>query len=439
MRLTHTRRNAFAILPGLLLCLLLAQTTAVAPLATAAQQRRFNGTGREVMLQGFHWTSYDPAKNGNKRWYRIINENAQVIKDAGFDLVWFPPPSRSAAGDNSYLPTEWFTFDNGYGNRDELRQAVAALKPQTLSVCDIVINHRCGIATGGADFGSPAFGTAAQNKQAVVTGDDCNCGTGRAEERHKSGDACEGNDAGRDLDHTSARVQTKVKEFLRKLKTEIGFAGWRYDQVRGYHGRHIGTYNDATNPVVSVGEYWDDGAQKVIDWIDETEGKSMAFDFPTRALLVDATLNGNYSRLKTLAGKPPGAIGLWPEMSVTFIENHDTEPVRDEGSKRFPDNKIMQGYVYILTHPGIPCVFWRHFFDQGDAQRAQLKKLIALRRQAGVTSRSNVFIEPNTQGKYAAIINDRLAMKIGPAPWSPPGTGWTLALDGPDYAVWKKQ
>jgi hypothetical protein len=53
-------------------------------------------------------------------------------------------------------------------------------------------------------------------------------------------------------------------------------------------------------------------------------------------------------------------------MSVTFIENHDTEPVRDGGNKRFPDDKVMQGYVYILTHPGIPCVFWRHFFDQGE-------------------------------------------------------------------------
>jgi alpha-amylase len=71
-------------------------------------------------------------------------------------------------------------------------------------------------------------------------------------------------------------------------------------------------------------------------------------------VLVDATLNGHYGRLKTLAGKPPGLIGLWPEMSVTFIENHDTESVRDNGSRRFPDNKIMQGYVYIraCNHAG---------------------------------------------------------------------------------------
>ncbi len=436
MRLANTRRNRFSALAYVLLCLVLAQP-ATPGAAVAVTPSRYNGTGREVMLQGFHWTAYDPTKNGNKHWYRIIAENAQPIRAAGFDLVWFPPPSRSAAGDNSYLPTEWLTLDNSYGNKDELKQAVAALKP-TLALCDIVINHRCGSATGGADFTSPAFGNAVQNRAGVVAGDDCNCGTGHAEERHNNGDACEGNEAGRDLDHINPRVQAKVKAFLRMLQQEIGFAGWRYDQVRGYNGAHIGTYNDATRPVLSVGEYWDDNAQKVVDWVDETGGKSMAFDFPTRAALVAATRNGDYSRLKTLAGKPPGLIGLWPEMSVTFIENHDTEPVRDEGSKRFPDNKIMQGYVYILTHPGIPCVFWRHFFDQGAAQRAQLIKLIALRKQAGITSRSNVFIEPDTQGKYAAIINDKVAMKLGPAAWSPPGAGWQLALDGPDYAVWTR-
>jgi alpha-amylase len=400
------------------------------------QPQRYNGRGHEVMLQGFHWTSYDPARNGNKRWYRIIAENAAVIKDAGFDYIWFPPPSRSAAGDNGYLPTEWHVLDNGYGSKSELRQAIAALNP-ALALCDIVINHRCGSATAGADFFKPSFGNAEQNRRAIVANDECNCGKGAAEERHHDGEQSEGNNAGRDLDHTNARVQAEVKRFLLKLKNEFGFAGWRYDQVRGYNGAHIGTYNDASQPVLSVGEFWDNDAQKVVDWVDETGGKSMAFDFPTRQALVDATLSQAYGRLKTIAGKPPGLIGLWPEMSVTFIENHDTEPVRDSGSKRFPDDKIMQGYVYILTHPGIPCVFWRHFFDQGEAQKTQISKLIAIRERVGITSRSNVFIEPDTNGKYAAIIDDKVAIKIGPAAWSP-GTGWQVALDGRDYAVWTK-
>ena len=437
MNLPRAQRHLKSVLRIILASVLLLTNLAVMSATRSIEVQRYNGTGKEVMLQGFHWTSYNPLNNGNKRWYRIIAENAGVIKGAGFDYVWFPPPSRSAAADNSYLPTQWYALENGYGNKDELKEAVAALKP-ALALCDIVINHRCGNATSEADFVNPAFGNAEQNKAAIVTDDDCHCGKGKTEESHHDGSLCEGNTAGRDLDHTNSRVQAKVREFLRKLKNEIGFAGWRYDQVRGYNGSHIGQYNDATKPVLSVGEYWDNNAQKVVDWVDETGGKSMAFDFPTRNALVVATLNHDYGQLKTLAGKPTGLIGLWAEMSVTFIENHDTEPVRDGGSKRFPDDKIMQGYVYILTHPGIPCIFWRHFFDQGERQQAQIKKLIAIRKKAGITSRSNVFIEPITDGKYAAIIEGKVAMKLGPAPWSP-GDGWEVALDGPDYAVWTRR
>ena len=437
MCLSHTRRSWRPLFQSLLIWLLVSASLAGTSVTRIADPPRYNGTGREVMLQGFHWTSYDPVNNGNKHWYRIISENANVIKNAGFDYVWFPPPSRSAAADNSYLPTEWYALENGYGNKDELKQAVKALKP-TLALCDIVVNHRCGSATGGADFTNPAFGNAEQNKTAVVAGDECNCGRGRPEEQHNKGETCESNNAGRDLDHTNPLVQAKIKDFLRKLKSEIGFAGWRYDQVRGYNGLHIGTYNDASRPVLSVGEFWDNSAQKVVDWVDETGGKSMAFDFPTRDALVGAVSSRDYGRLKTQAGKPPGLIGLWSEMSVTFIENHDTEPVRDGGTKRFPDDKLMQGYVYILTHPGIPCVFWRHFFDRGEEQKAKIVKLIAIRKNAGITSRSGVFIEANTDGKYAAKIDDKVAMKIGAAPWSP-GDGWEVVLDGPDYAVWTKK
>jgi alpha-amylase len=272
----------------------------------------------------------------------------------------------------------------------------------------------------------------------VVKDDECQCGKGSTEQKHRDGERCEAIDAGRDLDHTNQLVQVKIKEFLSKLKNEIGFVGWRYDMVRGFLGSHVGQYNDASRPTLSVGEFFDDRTQKVIDWVDETGGKSMAFDFPTRQLLVNATLKQDYSQLKNLAGKAPGMIGVWSEMSVTFIENHDTEPVRDGGQKRFPDDKIMQGYVYILTHPGIPCVFWRHFFDQGDEQKAKLIKLISIRKTAGIHSKSRVFIEPDTNGKYAAIIDDKVAMKIGPSAWSPAGSGWKVALDGPDYAVWTR-
>ena len=29
----------------------------------------------------------------------------------------------------------------------------------------------------------------------------------------------------------------------------------------------------------------------------------------------------------------------------------------------FPSEHVMLGYAYILTHPGVPCILWEHYFD----------------------------------------------------------------------------
>lgn len=37
---------------------------------------------------------------------------------------------------------------------------------------------------------------------------------------------------------------------------------------------------------------------------------------------------------------------------------------------------ILQGYAYILTHPGLPSVFYDHFYDLGDSYHVQIAKLV---------------------------------------------------------------
>lgn len=46
--------------------------------------------------------------------------------------------------------------------------------------------------------------------------------------------------------------------------------------------------------------------------------------------------------------------------------------------------------MYLLTHPGTPCVFWDHLHD--GHLRPVLRRLISIRQQAGVHCRSSVAI-----------------------------------------------
>lgn len=399
--------------------------------STAASAGPLDGNSSDVMLQGFHWRSTETSP-----WWGVIQGKASDIKNSGFTMVWFPPSGDSAAKEG-YLPRQLYVQSSSYGTEAQLKGAIGALRTYGVkSIADIVVNHRVG-TTNWADFTNPTWGS-----WSVVRGDEWTSATGN----YDTGD---GFSAARDLDHTNGTVQSDLKGWMSWLKSSIGYDGWRYDYVKGYGGSYVGGYNSATVPYFSVGELWTDlnlndvnpHRQLIMDWINATGGNSGAFDFTTKGILQQAVQYNEFWRLKASDGKPQGAIGWWPAKSVTFIDNHDTGPSSPSGGQNhwpFPSDKVMQGYAYILTHPGIPCVYWVHFYDWGHA--AAIKSLIAARKEKGVTSTSAVSIQAADTSKYAAIITGNtgsLAMKIGYGAWSP-GTGWTLVNSGTNWAVWKK-
>ncbi|MBU8895116.1 alpha-amylase [Corallococcus sp. M34] len=397
--------------------------------AVSASAGELDGNSSAVMLQGFHWRSQE-----TKPWWNVIQSNAASIAAGGFTMVWLPP-SGDAASLEGYLPRRLSVQDSAYGTEAQLKAAIAALHGQGVRVlADVVINHRVG-TTGWADFTFPTWGCSA-----VVAGDEWTGACGGAD----SGD---GFSAARDLDHSKTFVQTDLIAWLNWMKTTIGYDGWRYDYVKGYAGSYVGQYNAATSPYFSVGELWTDlnlanpdaHRQLIMNWLDATGGRSAAFDFTTKGLLQQAVQYNEFWRLKDSQGKPAGAMGWWPAKTVTFIDNHDTGPSYPSGGQNhwpFPSDKVMQGYAYILTHPGVPTVYWVHYYDWNQA--AEINKLIQVRRAKGVTSTSAVNIVAADTSRYAAIITGNtgsVAMKIGPGAWTP-GAGWTLATSGSNYAVW---
>jgi alpha-amylase len=83
-------------------------------------------------------------------------------------------------------------------------------------------------------------------------------------------------------------------------------------------------------------------------------------------------------------------------------------------------------------------VYWVHYFDWGTTNQNAIKTMISIRKSKGITNTSAVSIQAADSSKYAAIITGntgKVAMKIGWGSWSP-GTGWTLATSGTNYAIW---
>lgn len=406
---------------------------------TPGPQRRVDAAGSPaVMLQGFHWYADSYWLHPPRGWWGVLAQNAADVGRSGFDLVWFPPVSSG-----SYYPTEWYNLESQWGRKDVLVEAVNAMHSAGVKVvADVILNHRNG-KTNWLDFKNPDWAST------VIVRNDEVWDQPPYAHLQRSPNYDEGqNDTGcRDLDHRDMQVRQDAKIFMRWLRNTIGFDGWRYDMVKGYSPRHIQDYNEASSPAFSVGEYYDSNRQLITDWIDGTDNSSgkanasSAFDFSTRFSLIAAVEGDRYELLND-NNRPSGLIGWWPSKAVTFVENHDTSP-RDpdflpNASKQYRDSRMM-GYAYILTHPGIPCVFWPHFFDWGTQYRGRIRALISARKNAGITSTSEVRILTATNGLYAAVITGAaqwVALKMGSDMNWQPGPGWTLAASGEKYAVW---
>jgi alpha-amylase len=396
----------------------------------------------DVMLQGFNWVSW---KN-NTSWYNVVSSKSTELQAIGIDAIWLPPPSKTA--DNpGYIPTVWYDLNSKYGTQTQLVSLINNLHSKNIKVlADIVINHRGG-TTGFYDFSTPSWNTPNQ-RYSIVNNDDCNCGTGASDFdpvsfNLKSPGESGGFGAGRDLDHTNSEVRQGIKDWMNWLKNTIGFDGWRYDFVHGYHGKYIKEYNNATNPYFSVGEILEGDRQRIANWLNLTkdgsaDANSTAFDFATKSALQNAFNDNNLSYLKDSQGKASGLIGWWPGKAVTMLDNHDTGSFPNQGHWVFPSQHIEKGYAYILTHPGVPMVFWDHLFDYGQQVNSSIKKLIAIRKRNILKSNSTLNIVAAQQNLYAAIIDNKVAMKLGSGSWSPSGSDWTIAASGTDWAVWEK-
>ena len=377
-------------------------TTLAAVLASVnmfAQGWPANHSG--VMLQGFYWDSYFDSK-----WTNLEAQAPELSKY--FNLVWIPQ-SANCGGDKSmgYDDFYWFTnYNSSFGNEKELRSLIQTFKSNGIgTIADVVINHRKNVSNW-VDFPVETYkGVTYEMKSTDICANDD--GGKTKEWADKNGYKLSsiydtGEDWGgmRDLDHSSQNVQTIVKAYLDMLLNDFGYAGFRYDMVKGYSGKYTGIYNDATKPNYSVGEYWDGNVSVIKNWLNATKVNdqitSAAFDFPIRYVVRDA-IKANWSTVKTdgLANDP-----AYKQYAVTFVENHDTE-YRSASEQQDPIRKdTLAANAYILASCGTPCVFYKHWIDC----KQDIKAMINARQLAGITNTSNTTFNAYKGNGYNGIM-----------------------------------
>ena len=388
-----------------------------------------------VMLQGFYWDSFNDSK------WTALSAQASNMKGY-FDLMWVPQSAKAQSSPSmGYDPLYWFSnYNSSFGTEAELISMIQTLQANGIgTIADIVINHR-GNVSNWVDFPAETYnGTTYQLKSTDICADDDggatkDWATKNGYSLSSNNDTGEGWGGMRDLDHNSSNVQNNVKAYLQMLIDKFGYAGFRYDMVKGYRGSFTGIYNEAVNPAFSVGEYFDGNKSSVESWISSTRRngviQSGAFDFPFRYTVRDAANNGNWALLGNTSVM---ADADYRQYAVTFIENHDTE-YRSASSAQDPLRKdTLAANAYLLAMPGTPCVFFKHWLEHGQA----IKAMIHVRKLAGITNTSSYTQLAATAGYYAVKVqgtNSELVAVVGTdADSYAPGADYVEVLSGRHY------
>ncbi|MES2458447.1 MAG: alpha-amylase [Bacteroidota bacterium] len=367
-----------------------------------------------TMLQFFEW--YYPADGS--LWKHFSSE-AQRLKAIGIDTVWLPPAHKGMWGERSAGYDSYDIYDLGefdqrgsvrtkYGTKQEFVDAIKAGQQAGLKVyADIVLNHMGGaeekeevmVRTVNPDnrleFTSDAYEIEAFTRftfpgragQYSAFTWDYTCFAGvdfdaRKEERaiyniqHEQGGGWQevlSDELGNydylmlsDIDFRNPNVRQELRNWGKWFYEIAGFDGFRLDAVKHMDPTFFNEWLDFMRAeygqeFYTVGEYWaPSDLQVMLRYLDVTGGRMSLFDAPLQANLHRASVEGKDYDLRTIFDNT--LVQARPELAVTLVENHDTQPLQSLEQTVEPWFRPLAYALILLREAGYPCVFYTDIY-----------------------------------------------------------------------------
>jgi alpha-amylase len=415
-----------------------------------------------VMMQYFHW--YLPT--GGSLWNQLTRD-ARELAANGFTALWLPPAYKGSNGGYDVGYAVYDLFDLGefdqkgsiptkYGTKGEYLNAIESAHTAGIQIYgDIVLNHRLGADAEEEVEATPLdpnnrfqpidnyqkikawthftfagrkgkyskmewhwwhfdaidYNVYNQQQKAVYLIKDKTFDRNVDDEKGNF-DYLMGCDL--DMDHPEVLGELKYwgEWYLDTTKID----GLRLDAVKHIDARFF--YNwlrdlnaYAKRDVFTVGEYWSYELKDLEYFIRETEGKINLFDAPLHNNFYAAGVQGkNYDLRKIFDNS---LVQYQPTLAVTFVENHDSQPLQSLESVVEGWFKPLAYALILLREAGYPCVFYGDYYgatytDKGkdgqdyqivlQSHRPILDILLRARRDFAYGIQHDYFDHPNTVG-----------------------------------------
>jgi alpha-amylase len=366
----------------------------------------------DVMMQYFHW--YYPG--GGLLWDEVTSRSHDLAA-AGISALWLPPAYKGTSqNDVGYGVYDLYdlgefnqkgTIRTKYGTKDQYLNAIAAAHRAGIQIyADVVFNHKM-----GADFTEKVktVRVAKDNRRHEYGGDiwidawtgfDFSKrtdkyssfkwrwfhfdGTDWAEDLKEAGKIYKFRGIGKawdwevdtenhnydylmgaDIDFTHPDVRDELKRWGQWVLGQTNIDGFRIDAVKhikyGFFKEwleHVRT--TAGRQLFAVGEFWSGNIAKLQNYIVKTGGTMSLFDAPLHYNFHAASkAGGNYDMSKLMENT---LMMAHPELAVTLVENHDTQPCQALESPVEDWFKPLAYAFILLRQEGYPNIFYADYF-----------------------------------------------------------------------------
>lgn len=404
-----------------------------------------NGT----MMQYFEWDM------PSGRLWKQLRQQAPELARRGISAVWIPPAYKGSQGtaDTGYSPYDLWDLGEfaqkgavptKYGTKQELRSAIDALHDEGIQVyADIVLDHKMG-ADGTEEVRAREVDP--ENRHIVgdevreiaawtlynfpgrqkkysdfdwhwyhFSGIDYDAETGdqavylfEGKEWAEQVDAEKGNFdylMGANIDLSNPEVIAELTQWGQWFVRETDVDGFRFDAVKhmkfGFYKNWIEKLRAKEKAeLFSVGEYWNASVDALEHYISATEGKFSLFDVPLHYRLFNAATSFGYFDMRTIFDDT--LTQRRPQLSVSFVDNHDTQPGQALQSFVPAWFKPHAYALILLREAGYPCVFYGDYYGIPAAavkpKKTMLDKLLHARHQASYGQQNDYFDHPDVIG-----------------------------------------
>ncbi len=366
-----------------------------------------NGT----IMQYFHW--YVP--NDGSLWNQVKNQ-ARDLADAGFTALWLPPAYKGMGGtyDVGYAVYDMYdlgefdqkgTVRTKYGSRQQYLDAIEASQAAGIQIyADGVLNHRMG-ADGTEEMWALPF---SQNNRLHPKGrvrrikpythytfpgrkgkysdfewrwwhfdavdyDDYSkeSGTVYLLEGKQFDDyvALENGNfdylMGCDVDFQHHEVREEMLRWGKWYLDTTKVDGFRLDAIK-----HISAWffpimldeleNYVGKELFIVGEYWFNNVETLHWYLNAVGSRMSMFDVPLHYNFHYASKAGGHYDLRRILDNT--LMQQSPTHAVTFVENHDSQPLQALEAPVEPWFKPLAYAIILLRAEGYPCVFYADYY-----------------------------------------------------------------------------